>query len=47
MFVGHAFTRKEDMFIKPLKSPELDIIFVVKNLSANSSQLRISDVIVM
>lgn len=43
MFVGHAFTSKEDMFIKPLKSSKLDI-FTVKNLSVNSSQWKISDV---
>lgn len=43
MFIDHSFTCKEDMFIKPLKSSKLDI-FVVKNLSVNSSQWKISDV---
>lgn len=43
MFVGHAFTHKEDMFTKPLKSSKLDI-FIVTNLSVNSSQWKMSDV---
>lgn len=43
VFVGHAFTSKEDMFMKPMKSSKFDI-FVVKNLSVNSSQWKISDV---
>ncbi|KAL4098136.1 hypothetical protein QTP88_022798 [Uroleucon formosanum] len=42
VFVGHAFTSKEDMFMKPMKSSKFDI-FVVKNLSVNSSQWKISD----
>lgn len=43
IFVGQAYTSKEDMFIKPLKSSKLDIFFV-KNLSVKSSQWKISDV---
>lgn len=43
IFVGQAFTSKEDMFIKPLKSSKLDI-FIVKNLSVNLSQWKITDI---
>lgn len=43
VIVGKSFNSKSDMFDKPIKSSKLDI-YVVKNLSENSMQWRISDI---